>query len=380
MKILVVVPDLNLGGVTSSARNFCRECAKQGDKVNILVMNNVMANILDVNQILLSGLSQYWNLGIEDLRNYSLLKQLSVTPIAILKKILNKYGLWIPLIFRRKLPDMYDIVVAYRQCAPCYYYALHCVNATKRLAMLHGDLNFMGDISSWSFMLQDFDKVACVSNAVSIGFKNHFKSISNKFTTIYNMYDIDSMNKLKQEKNLFMLNSSKFNIISVCRHENGHKKVNRIVEACAIFIKRGYCDFHWYIVGDGPDLDNNTQLARVLGVAQYITFCGALENPFSLFGKCDLTVLTSATEAYGMCLKESLILGVPVVAMEYPALSEVIEDGINGLICKQSIEDLCDKILYLANNRYVLFKMKEYISHHNHSNDMAYQQFLNCLN
>ena len=379
MKILIVVQDLNIGGVTSSAKNFYRECSVQGNQVDFLVMNNEVAKFKGVNQIFLSGKSRLWNLGIEELRKTSLLKKLTLIPIAIVKKLLNKHGLWLPLVLRPNRAEDYDVVIAYRQCAPCYYYALKCVNAKKKLAMIHGDIEFMGDITSWSHMLRDFDKIACVSNAVEKGFRSHFKMISNKFTTIYNMYDIELMNKLKDEKPLFVPDSSKFNIISICRHENGHKKVNRIVETCAALAMKGVRNLHWYIVGDGPDFESNVQLATNLNVHEYITFCGALDNPFSVLSKCDLCVLTSKTEAYGMCLKESLILGVPIVAMNYPALNEIIEDGKNGLISKQTIDDLSDKVLYLIRNKKILLRMKDYIINQQYSNEIAYNQLINCV-
>lgn len=379
MKFLVVVPDLNVGGVTSSAKNFCKECAIQGNEIDILVMNNVTANISGVDQTQIDGISRYWNIGIGEFKASPLIKKIGLTPLVITKKLLNKRGLWLPLILNKQLTKEYDLVVAYRQCAPCYYFVLNCVKARRKIAVIHGDITFMGDISSWSRFLPQFDKIACVSNAVTFGFKNRFSSISDNFTTIYNMYDIESMTKLKSAENQFSVDSSKFNIISVCRHENGHKKVNRVIEACAILERRGFRDFHWYIVGDGPDFQYNIELAHKLGVSHFITFCGALENPFSLLSKCDISVMTSATEAYGMSLKESLILGVPVVAMEYPALSEVISNNKDGLICRQDIEDLCDKIMYLSSNAGILLQMRDYIARHPQSNEIAYKQLLGCL-
>ena len=38
-KVLVVIPDADLGGVTSSAVNFCTELVRNGYVVDVLVMN-----------------------------------------------------------------------------------------------------------------------------------------------------------------------------------------------------------------------------------------------------------------------------------------------------------------------------------------------------
>ena len=38
-KVLVIIPDSNLGGVTSSAVNFCTELVRNGYMVDVLVQN-----------------------------------------------------------------------------------------------------------------------------------------------------------------------------------------------------------------------------------------------------------------------------------------------------------------------------------------------------
>jgi len=40
MKILVVAPDTNVGGITTSAVNFCNELSKRGNDVYFLDMSN----------------------------------------------------------------------------------------------------------------------------------------------------------------------------------------------------------------------------------------------------------------------------------------------------------------------------------------------------
>lgn len=380
MKILVVVPDLSLGGVTSSVKNFCKECHKRGNDVDLIVMDGTDANLSGINQIKLEGRASLWNLNQEKLKNGKGLNKLFLLTLGAVKKATNRYGSWLPLIFKGiKVKGNYDVAVAYRQCAPCYYFTHKCVKAQKKIAMIHGDLQFMATTDTWDKYFPCFDKIACVSNAVADGFKQKYLNVADKFTTIYNMFDVDDILAKATAPSPFPVNPSVTNIITVSRHENGHKKVDRVTKVCSELQKHGISNFHWYIVGDGPDFDYNLKLAKDLGVTNLITFCGAVDNPFALQSKCDFTVITSATEAYSMTAVESQILKKPAIAMRYPAVTEVIQNGINGIIIEQSIKSLVQKIKEIINNQEILDKLSDNLRNKCYNNDIAYQQFTRAV-
>ncbi len=380
MKILVVVPDMLLGGVTSSAINFCKECQKRGNEVDILVMDGTESNIPEVNQIGLKRPALLWNLSAKQLKNKSLIAKISLAAVAIIKKITNHFELWLPLVFHGfKIKGSYDVAVAYRQCAPCYYFTLKCVNARRKIAMIHGDLNFMRSTNTWDKYFPYFNKISCVSKAVTEGFKQKFQSVAEKFTTIYNMFDVEDIQGKALQTSPYSVNPSVVNIITVSRHENCHKKVDRVVKASAELRKQDVENFHWYVVGDGPDFDYNCELANELGVSDLITFCGAMENPFALQSKCDFSVLLSATEAYGMAVIESQILGKPIIAMQYPALNEIMQDEYNGLIAEQTVFSLTQCLKKLIENERLRKILTENVQKDRYSNNIAYQQFIDAV-
>jgi len=385
MKILVVVPDLNLGGITTSARNFCVECSRRGDKVDILVMNGSKANIPNIRDLKLSGKSKYWNLGIDtlkiQLRGGNVGRFVLLSCYAVYKKLTNKKDKWLTYIFNNCLvAEQYDIALAYRQCAPCYYFTLNCVKATKKIAMIHGNLNFMNETSSWDKMLGSFDRIACVSKAITNDFKKRYNDIADKFTTIYNMFNNRSILRKSKEKSEYTVDSSVVNIISVSRHDNGHKRTNRIIEAAHQLKERGVTNFHWYIAGDGPDMAANKRLATLLDVDDVVTICGAMDNPFALQAQCDFSVLTSITEAFSMSVIESQILGIPIIAMRYAGIEEAIQDGINGLISLQTTDDLCNLLQNAIAKPESLKYIQNYLQENPYSNDVPYSQFLECIN
>lgn len=194
------------------------------------------------------------------------------------------------------------------------------------------------------------------------------------------MFDVKDIFTMSTMPCDFKIDDSLFNIISVTRHENDHKKTNRIIEACVELKRRGVKGFHWYIVGDGPDFTNNVKLATKSKVSDLITFCGALSNPYALQSKCNLSVLTSATEAFSMAVIESQILNKPILAMEYPGIMEAIKNGVTGLICEQTVNSLCDSIVDVMHNNELLIRISSCLAKLPVNNDLAYSQLIEAAN
>lgn len=377
-KILIVIPDAELGGVTSSAVNFCTEMVGNGYNVDVLVMNGSDLPLqVEVGKIRLRGLAKFWKLGFSDLKkqNWWLIPFLLF--ISAIKKITIRINLWYPFVFSfYKVKGEYDAVIAYRQCAPCYYLVTHCVKSTKKIGMIHGDWFARESYSSWDYMMHDLTHVACVSNACRDAWKTHYPGISQRFLTIYNMFNvkgiIDSANKQED----FHFETHVINLVTVARVENYSKRIDRIPYACQKLKALGFNRFHWYVVGDGPDFDIDRQLAEKMTVNDVLTFCGRKNNPFPYLKQADLFVLTSSCESYGMVIKEAFILGKPVVAMRYPALSEIVNEGVNGLIADQSVDSLVDCISkMLDNDSQLLKKMTLTLKEQHVSNSIALGQF-----
>lgn len=371
-----MMPEFDLGGITTSAINFCTEMSRAGEKVDLLVMDRTAVNLPGVNQIQIEGIRRYWNLSLNDIKQGTLFNIGLLLVLALLKKMLNKRGRWLPVIFHNyHLPKHYDVVMAYRQTGSCYYFASHCVKADKSIALIHGNLHYMHETKTWDYMFPLFDKIACVSNAISVDFKEAFPNVASKIGALYNMFDVEGIKAKSREKCPYLVDKSKVNIITVSRIDLWHKKINRISEACSKLRKRGIDSFHWYVVGDGPALDENVQLSKSLGVSDLITFCGVMSNPFSLQVQCDFSVLTSITEAYSMAVIESKILCKPIVAMRYVGIEEALKDGEEGIVVEQSVDALCDALQRLINDRTIVSQFTNNLIRNPYSNNICYSQF-----
>ena len=87
----------------------------------------------------------------------------------------------------------------------------------------------------------------------------------------------------------------------------------------------------------GSENDYAAQLrrfARLTGVEENILFTGHLGDNGKLqaLAACDVYVSASSWESFGSSVVEAMLFGKPVVAADVGGMSELIEDGVSGLL------------------------------------------------
>lgn len=379
MKCLFVVSDFNTGGITSSLKNLCNELISRGHEVYILNLPKV-SKLPDgfhkgIHLIELDKRSRMWNFGMEDLKKYSNIKKFPMIIFAVFKKILNKVGKWHDFVFKN-MPVMseFDIAIGFRQGPVNYYIVKNKTLGAKKVGFWHGDPDYMGDTSSWDSCVYDMDLIAGVSNAVCEGMLCHYPMLKGKLRTVYNIFDCDSIREQADEYNPDY-KEGVFNIVTVSRIELFlSKNNNRIPNICKKIKEDGKL-FHWTVVGDGKDKEKLSQIITENNLEKEITLVGAKKNPYPYIKNADLFVLTSTSESYGMVVMESLILGTPVVAGDYPALKEILEDNF-GIRAENSTDGIYCAIEKILNDDKLYKEMKNNCMNYNYSADKTYEQFL----
>jgi glycosyltransferase involved in cell wall biosynthesis len=88
------------------------------------------------------------------------------------------------------------------------------------------------------------------------------------------------------------------------------------------------------IAGEGPEREPLQTRAGDLGIGDRVTFLGAQprERIVELFHAADATILSSSWENFPHTVVEALAVGTPVLAMQAGGVSEVVHDGVNGLL------------------------------------------------
>jgi glycosyltransferase involved in cell wall biosynthesis len=106
-----------------------------------------------------------------------------------------------------------------------------------------------------------------------------------------------------------------------------------LLQAFACLVERGILAL-LVLVGDGSRRSELESLARTLEVVDRVRFLGSVSNEhvFELSAVADIGVLSSHIEGLPMSLIEAMAVGLPVVATDVGGVSEVVDDGVTGLL------------------------------------------------
>lgn len=110
-----------------------------------------------------------------------------------------------------------------------------------------------------------------------------------------------------------------------------------------------------YIVGHAMEEEYLTELKKSVldrNLQEKVHFLGFFDEPSHFMQACDVIVLATDDEPFGLVLIEAMQVKTAVIGTSNGGVLEIIEDNINGLLfeCKNSSE-LAQKIDYLKNNK-----------------------------
>ncbi len=99
-------------------------------------------------------------------------------------------------------------------------------------------------------------------------------------------------------------------------------------------VKSALGTHYFLIAGDGPEEERLKQMARDLGVSEYVVFAGDVPSPQvpGLMKGCVCFVLPSRSEPFGIVLLEAMTFGKAILATRVGGIPEFVKDGHNGVL------------------------------------------------
>jgi glycosyltransferase involved in cell wall biosynthesis len=86
-------------------------------------------------------------------------------------------------------------------------------------------------------------------------------------------------------------------------------------------------DFHFLLIGDGPQRRRLERLADALGIRRQVTFAGEVPGASAWLCALDVFCFTSLDEGLPNAVMEAAVAGLPIVAWELPFMKELLKDG-----------------------------------------------------
>jgi L-malate glycosyltransferase len=116
-------------------------------------------------------------------------------------------------------------------------------------------------------------------------------------------------------------------------HISNFRPIKRIEDVVRVFAQVSEkVGARLLMVGDGPDRSRAFELASELGISGRVSFLGSFPRIEELISVCDLFLLPSTQESFGLAALEAMASGVPVVASNIGGIPEVVQDGVNGYL------------------------------------------------
>lgn len=332
MNILFVTRSLMTGGVSIVSVILANNLAKRGYNVSLFILSQ---NLGEQRKKVDEKVDVFYGDGIEyNRKNVELLR--GILKNKSIDIVINQWGLhWMNIKLIRKAQGNKPIkVFSVYHNDPASNGRLQTINiklekAKSRKEKIFLDLQkrFVRFVTSKSmrYVYNHSDKYLLLSQCYIDNFKDFVKiSNINKLDVQTNPITIDATFDENE------LSGKEKTIIFIGRLDSIQKRVSRILQAWSL-LEKDNKDWKLKIVGDGEEKKHLEELIRDYDL--HNVSLEGFRNPVEYYRKASILVLASEFEGFPLVLPESMSFGVvPVVYASYPAVYDIIEDKIDGLI------------------------------------------------
>ncbi|HLP93818.1 MAG TPA: N-acetyl-alpha-D-glucosaminyl L-malate synthase BshA [Saprospiraceae bacterium] len=215
---------------------------------------------------------------------------------------------------------------------------------------LHGtDITLVGNNRAFApvveFSINKSDGVTAVSQSLKQDTLDLFK-IDREIRVIYNFIDFDRFRKTNKEHFKKIIAPDGERIIA---HTSNFRKVKRVEDVIHIFHKiRQNVPSKLLMIGDGPERQHCEQLCRQLDLCDEVRFLGKQDAIEELLAICDLFVIPSESESFGLAALEAMACEVPVISSNSGGLPEVNVHGVTGYLSDAgNVSEMADYAIQL---------------------------------
>jgi glycosyltransferase involved in cell wall biosynthesis len=341
MKILIIMPNLGLGGAERVHINIANEWIKNGHQVCFALLKKEGK--------LLKTLSE--NIEIKDLsasrifysipKIYKYLKEYEPTHIVATMWPLTIVSSWAWAIngFKGK-----------------FFPVEHCEFNKAHLKSIGSNKLFF---AMSAIFLNVSSKIIFVSQGVMKSFEKKTFLISRKSVVILN-----GTKEQGQASSFKSTKKSKKNILALGRLSQ-QKDFNSTIHAFALALKKRK-DIFLNIVGDGSEMNNLKETVGLLGIDKNVHFAGSVVDPTSYFQEADIFIHSSFYDGMPMVLIEALSFGISIISTDTPyGPKEILQNGKYGdIVPIGDINKIAELIIYRIENPFsknaVLSRAREY--------------------
>ncbi len=333
MKVIHLITTLDRGGAENQLKVLVAAQILSGKKVSIIYLKGSGALVNEFEQLGAEVLKEVANKNIV-IQIYLLRKQLAQYPKALLHSHLPRAEVLAFLSHSKivKLSSRHNAEPFFPN-APKWLSRFLAVGVTKKSKYL-----------------------IAISEAVKLDIQER-REISKKTEVITVLYGFaNDQNPVCLSKSDILMKlglyDEKIKLIFAANRLTSQKDIPTMLNGFSVFLKKEP-SAALMIAGEGVLEKQLRETSSRLGINNNVFWLGKVDNINDYLKACDLFVLTSEYEGFGMVLLESIWAGIPVVATNSSAIPEVLGNEYPGLFELKNASDLADKFELLLNDHEV---------------------------
>lgn len=340
MKVLFVINSLNVGGAEKLCVDLIKLSKKCNHEIDIYLLNNV---------------------------DTCLKEELEKEDISIYNAGTNNYKSIKHVIWLIKNKKRYDVIHSHLSYSQYYVSLIRIFD--KNIKLITTEHNTFNERRKYSFfkkiekyVYKSYNNIIVINSENMHSLTEWQESISDRVVVIDNGIDISRYlladKECITEKVLKNCTTKKILMVAAFRKQKNHKLM---IDALNYLSE----DKVLILVGDGQPYEKKELLNYVKskGLQNRVIFLGLRTDVENIMKCCDLFVLPSLWEGFGLVAVEAMASGLPVIASNVPGLYEVVNE-VGICFENNNITDLVNKIncLFEKNSKeldYIIRKGRE---------------------
>ncbi|MHA1249447.1 MAG: glycosyltransferase family 4 protein [Candidatus Helarchaeota archaeon] len=210
-------------------------------------------------------------------------------------------------------------------------------------------------------ILRRCNSIRVVSKRIKESLIRYLKIFNVKINVIPALYiNINYQNKIRNFPEEFKKWKINFDFVSLSIGKLDKNKNFELLIFAAQKIVQKYPKTLFIIIGDGPNKNSIKNLINKLNLLNNIKILPEIdfESLKYFYELCDVFILTSFSEGFGLVCTEAMYFGKPVIMTDTGCANEYIIDNFNGFVIpKNNISSLINRICCLIENKNERIKM-----------------------
>lgn len=230
------------------------------------------------------------------------------------------------------------------------------------ITTLHGtDITLVGRDASFepvvTFAINHSDGITTVSDSLRKDTFANFK-ITKPIEVIPNFIDLSRFSK--KPKDHFKKAIAPFGERLIV-HTSNFRKVKRVQDVVEVFKKvNSVIPSKLLLIGDGPERAGIEKMCREIHLCDEVRFLGKQEAIEEILSVCDLFIMPSESESFGLAALEAMACQVPVISTNTGGLPELNVNGVTGFMSNVGdTDDMAANALKILKDNNVLQQFKQ---------------------